>query len=160
MRDAADMGVRGGCGLQGNAGGVLLRCGGVSRLMMGGDTDPFMLKFSGAFIDEITDGDIDPDGPMYFGDGDDFDDTVSLLVPELLLAGDDADDSDMTAVCSSAASSSSDSVKSMTSSFAGESVSKTRTPVFAPSYFFLLENNSLKFANYLFSQFVNKWLNT
>ena len=149
MRDAADIGVRGCCGLQGSVGGVLLRCGGVSRLMMGGDTDPFMLKFSGAFIDEITDGDIDPDGPMYFGDGDDFDDPVSLLVPELLLAGDDADDSDMTAVCSSATSSSSDSVKSMTSSFAGESVSKTRTPVFAPTSFFLIQNNSPKFENYL-----------
>lgn len=95
---------------------------------MDGDTDPFMLKLRGAFIVAITVGDIDADGPMYLGDADDVDNVVSLLLPEPLLAGDDDDDSDMTTAGSSVTSSSSDSVKSMTSSLAGESTNKARQP--------------------------------
>ena len=98
----------------GGVGGVLLRRGGVSRLMIGGDPDPFMLKLSGDFIAAIG-------VFISLTDTDDVESEPSLLLPELLLAGDDADDNDRHAGSSVVSSSSSDSVRSMTSCLAGES---------------------------------------
>ena len=111
-----DVPATGACGGEQGVGGVLLRRGGVSRLMTGGDPDPFMLKFIAAIGVFIS-----------MTDADDVESVPSLLLPELLLAGDDADDSDRHAGSSVvSSSSSSDSVRSMKSCLAGESGRRQR----------------------------------